>query len=412
MVNYLFQPGHVEHVLGYVQIKHFVETWIAHRPLSSQAFASQVYGIYGFLVYFAPLLGGIVADQFLGQRKAVLVGAILLAAGYFMMSVEALFFFSIPMVFLGNGLFKPNISTQVGNLYVHGDPRHDRAFSIFYVGINIGGVLGPLVCGTLGEEVAWSYGFIAAGVGIAAGAFIYLYGLRHLPQDALTRKRADKVAHEPFTSMEWKRVGALLLLSLLNAFFWGVWYLQFNIMNLWADKNTERHIAMFDFTVPTTWFQTVNGIFIFALTPMITTLWARQAARGREPNSAAKMGIGGILLGFSFLFMLAAVASLDAEMKTSMLWLIVFYAIYTAGELYFSPIGLALVTKVSPRRIVSMMMGFWLLSYAVGNFFAGALGSYWESMSMSSFFLVSAAIPIVAGIVVLLLSRRLRPIIE
>jgi len=412
MVNYLFQPGHVEHVLGYSQIKHFVETWIAHRELSTQAFASQVYGIYGFLVYFAPLLGGIVADQYLGQRKAVLVGAVLLAAGYFMMSVESLFFFSIPMVFLGNGLFKPNISTQVGNLYTHGDPRHDRAFSIFYVGINIGGVLGPLICGTLGEEVAWSYGFIAAGVGIAGGAAIYLYGLRHLPQDALTRKRADNTVHEPFTGREWQRVGAILLLSLLNAFFWGVWYLQFNIMNLWADKNTERHIALFDFTVPTTWFQTINGIFIFALTPLITTLWARQAARGREPNSAAKMGIGGILLGLSFLFMLAAVASLDASGKTNMLWLVVFYAIYTAGELYFSPIGLALVTKVSPRRIVSMMMGFWLLSYAVGNFFAGELGSYWESMSMSSFFILSAIIPIVAGIVVLLLSRRLRPIIE
>jgi POT family proton-dependent oligopeptide transporter len=412
MVNYLFQPGHVEHVLGYVQIKHFVETWIAHRELSTQAFASQVYGIYGFLVYFAPLLGGVVADQFLGQRKAVLVGAVLLSAGYFMMSVESLFFFSIPMVFLGNGLFKPNISTQVGNLYTHGDPRHDRAFSIFYVGINIGGVLGPLICGTLGEEVAWNYGFIAAGVGIAGGALIYLYGLRYLPPDALTRTRAEKTVHEKFTGREWQRVGALLLLSLLNAFFWGVWYLQFNIMNLWADKNTERHIAMFDFTVPTTWFQTVNGIFIFALTPVVTTIWARQAARGREPNSAAKMGIGGILLGLSFLFMLAAVASLGPDAKTSMLWLVVFYAIYTAGELYFSPIGLALVTKVSPKRIVSMMMGFWLLSYAVGNFAAGWLGSYWETMSKSSFFILSATIPIVAGIVVLLLSRRLRPIIE
>jgi POT family proton-dependent oligopeptide transporter len=164
--------------------------------------------------------------------------------------------------------------------------------------------------------------------------------------------------------------------------------------------------------VPTTWFLTVNGIFIFALTPVITTIWARQAARGREPNSAAKMGIGGILLGLSFLLMLGAVASLRADGKTSMLWLIAFYGIYTAGELYFSPIGLALVTKVAPKRIVSMMMGFWLLSYAVGNFFAGELGSYWEGMSMNSFFLLAAAIPIGAGIVVLLLSRRLRPIIE
>ena len=410
MVNHLFQPGHVEHVLGYYRMKAIVE-WM-FGSLTTQGFASQIYGIYIFFAYLLPLLGGIAADQWLGQRKAVLVGAILLSAGYFMMSIEALFFFSLPLIFFGNGLFKPNISTQVGNLYAHGDPRHDRAFSIFYVGINIGGVLGPAICGTVGEDVAWSYGFILAGLGIAGGAFIYLYGLRHLPQDALTRKRAEKTEHAPFTGMEWKRVGALLLLSLLNAFFWGVWYLQFNIMTLWADKNTERHIGLFNFTVPVTWFQMVNGIFIFALTPLVTMLWARQAARGREPNSAAKMGIGGILLGLSFLFMLAAVASLNAEMKTGMLWLIAFYAIYTAGELYFSPIGLALVTKVAPKRIVSMMMGFWLLSYALGGFFSGFIGSYWEKMSMSSFFLLSAAIPIVAGIVVLLLSRRLRPIIE
>jgi len=410
MVDHLFQPGHVEHVLGYYSLKVAVES--VFGPLTTQGFASQVYGIYGFLVYFAPLLGGIIADQLLGQRKAVLVGAVLLSAGYFMMSVEALFFFSIPMVFIGNGLFKPNISTQVGNLYEHGDPRHDRAFSIFYVGINIGGVLGPFICGSLGEGVAWAYGFIAAGVGIAGGAFIYLYGLRHLPQDALTLRRAAKTAHVPFTVLEWKRVGAILVLSLLNAFFWGVWYLQFNIMTLWADKNTERHIDMLNVTVPTTWFQIPNGVFIFALTPVVTTIWARQAARGREPNSAAKMGIGGILLGLAFLFMLIPVASLGPDGKTSMLWLIAFYGIYTAGELYFSPIGLALVTKVSPKRIVSMMMGFWLLSYAIGNFGAGWLGSYWQKMSMSNFFLVSAAIPIVAGIVVLLLSRRLRPIIE
>src|SRR6185503_16124106 len=159
---------------------------------------------------------------------------------------------------------------------------------------------------------------------------------------------------------------------------------------LWADKNTERHIDMLNATVPTTWFQIPNGVFIFALTPVVTTIWARQAARGREPNSAAKMGIGGILLGLAFLFMLIPVASLGPDGKTSMLWLIAFYGIYTAGELYFSPIGLALVTKVSPKRIVSMMMGFWLLSYAIGNFGAGWLGSYWQKMSMSNFFLVSA----------------------
>ncbi len=410
MENYLFLPGHVEHVLGFNTIKSGIES--VFGPQTTQGLASQVYGIYGFLVYFAPLLGGVIADQVLGQRKAVLFGALLLSAGYFMMSIESLFFLSIPLVFMGNGLFKPNISTQVGNLYTHGDPRHDRAFSVFYVGINIGGVLGPFICGYLGEDVGWAYGFIAAGVGLAGGLMIYLYGLRYLPHDALTRAKAASTVHAPFTRKEWNAVWALLFLAVLNTFFWGPWYLQFNIMNTWADKNTERHLDLIGWTVPTTWFQMVNGIFIFALTPIVTTLWARQAARGREPNSAAKMGIGGILLGLSFIFMLLPVATLGADGKTSMLWLIAFYGIYTAGELYFSPIGLALVTKVAPRRIVSMMMGFWLLSYAVGNFEAGWLGSYWEKMSMSSFFLAAAAIPIVAGIVVLAVSKRLKPILE
>jgi POT family proton-dependent oligopeptide transporter len=410
MVNYLFQPGHVEHVLGYVTIKSGLES--VFGPLSAQAFASQVYGIYGFLTYFAPLLGGIVADKVLGQRKAVMFGAILLSAGYFLMSVESLFFVGFPLVFFGNGLFKPNISTQVGNLYTRGDPRHDRAFSIFYVGINIGGVLGPLICGTLGEEVSWAYGFIAAGVGLAGGLAIYLRGLGRLPPDALSQARATQTVHAPFTAEEWKAVWALIILAVLNCFFWASWYLQFNIMNLWADKNTERHIAIFDFTVPTTWFLILNGIFIFALTPLITGLWARQSRRRGEPTTVEKMAIGCVLLGASYLFMLLPVASLGADGKTGMWWLIVFYAIYTAGELYVSPIGLALVTKVAPKRIVSMMMGFWLISYAVGNFLAGWIGSKWENMSMSSFFLFVAAIPIVAGAAIWMFNKPMRPILE
>jgi len=410
MQKHLFQPGHAEHVLGYGLVKRGLESMFG--PLSAQGMASQVYGIYGFLTYAAPTLGGIVADRFLGQRKAVLFGAALLSAGYFALSFEALFFVGFPLVFLGNGLFKPNISTQVGNMYAPGDLKRDSAFSIFYVGINIGGILGPLICGYLGEEVAWPYGFVAAGVGIAGGLVIYARGLRELPLDALTKAKVGQVAKTPFGREEWRSVAALIVLAVLNIFFWGAWYLQFNIMNTWADEKTERHIAMFDLTVPTTWFQTVNGIFILSLTPLVTGLWARQARRGREPTTATKMAIGCILLGLSFLFMLLPVSSLGPDGKTSLWWLIAFYVIYTLGELYVSPIGLALVTKVAPARIVSMMMGLWLLSYAVGNFIAGYIGSLWDKMSMSSFFTLAAVIPIVAGIAIWAVSKPLRPILE
>jgi POT family proton-dependent oligopeptide transporter len=190
MQKHLFQPGHAEHVLGYGPIKRGLE-WI-YGPLSAQAMASHVYGVYILLSYAAPTLGGIVADRFLGQRKAVLFGAAFLSAGYLAMSFESLFFVGFPLVFLGNGLFKPNISTQVGNMYAPGDLKRDSAFSIFYVGINIGGILGPLICGYLGEDVGWPYGFIAAGVGIAGGLVIYMRGLRELPLDALTKARESR----------------------------------------------------------------------------------------------------------------------------------------------------------------------------------------------------------------------------
>jgi POT family proton-dependent oligopeptide transporter len=410
MQKHLFQPGHAEHVLGYGPIKRGLE-WI-YGPLSAQAMASHVYGVYILLSYAAPTLGGIVADRFLGQRKAVLFGAAFLSAGYLAMSFESLFFVGFPLVFLGNGLFKPNISTQVGNMYAPGDLKRDSAFSIFYVGINIGGILGPLVCGYLGEDVGWPFGFIAAGVGIAGGLVIYMRGLRELPLDALTKAKANSVAKAPLGRDGWRAVWALLGLAFLNIFFWAAWYLQFNIMNTWADEKTERHLAMFDLTVPTTWFQTVNGIFILSLTPLVTGLWARQARRGREPSTATKMAIGCVLLGLSFLFMLAPVATLGSDGKASLWWIIAFYAIYTLGELYVSPIGLALVTKVAPARIVSMMMGLWLASYAIGGLIAGEIGALWEKMSMSSFFILAAAIPIAAGIAIWAVSRSLRPILE
>jgi POT family proton-dependent oligopeptide transporter len=429
MQNYLFTPGRAEHVLGYGVVKSGLEFFFG--PLTPQAMASLIYGIYGFLTYAAPFFGGIVADNLLGQRKAVLFGAILLSAGYFALSFEALFFVGFPLVFLGNGLFKPNISTQVGNMYKPGDLMRDRAFSIFYVGINIGGILGPFICGYLGEDVGWRYGFIAAGIGLIGGLLIYMRGLPKLPSDALTTARQTKAVHAPFGPAEWAAVKALGVITFFNIFFWASWYLQFNIMNTWADKFTDRvvpfspigfafdvpvfgwHISLYTpEVIPTTWFQMINGFFILGLTPFVAGLWARQARTGREPTTASKMAIGCVVLGLSFVFMLLPVASLGPTMKVSSWWLVAFYAIYTVGELYVSPIGLALVTKVAPARIVSMMMGVLLFSYAVGNFIAGLIGSLWEKLGMHAFFIVAAIIPIAAGLAIWAISKPLRPILE
>jgi POT family proton-dependent oligopeptide transporter len=411
MVNHLFTPGHVEHILFYGAVKSGFESIFG--PLSPQAFASQIYGLYLGTVYLAPFFGGILADRVLGQRRAVAIGAALLAIGYLLMSFESLFFVAFPAIIIGNGCFKPNISTQVGNLYPAGDHRRDRAFSIFYVGINIGGFLAPAICGPVAERVGWNYGFLLASLGMVLALVIYLFGQRSLPQDALTQAKAARTVHAALTRQEWMSIWAFLGIVILCVFFWAAWYQQFDTINLWTDQNTDRDISIFGwrFNMPTTSFQTLNGAFIFVLTPFVNWLWVKQAKRNQEPASARKMGIGCILLGLSFLLMLGAVAQTGSAGKASWAWLLGFYAIYTAGELYLSPVGLSLVTKIAPPRMVSMLMGVWFLPNFMGGIAAGWLGSFWEILSKSQFFLLMAALSIGAGIVFVLLDRRLKTMI-
>jgi len=412
MVNNLFTPGHIEHVIGYGAVKSAYE--FIYGTQSVQGLASHITGDYIALVYLAPFFGGILADRVLGQRRAVSIGAALLAVGYFLMGFERFFFVAVPVVVVGNGCFKPNISTQVGNLYPAGDHRRDRAFSIFYVGINIGGFLAPLIVGGLAERVGWQYGFFAASIGMVLALLIYRYGQRFLPTDALTRAKAANTVHEPLTRQEWHSILAFLGIVVLCVFFWAAWYQQFDTINLWTDENTDREIAFlgFRFTMTTTSFQTLNGVFIFLLTPLVNWYWVRQAKRDREPSSAMKMGIGSILTGLAFILMLGAVSQAGSGGKASALWLVAFYAIYTAGELYLSPVGLSLVTKIAPSRMISMLMGVWFLPNFLGGFVAGWLGSFWEIMPKSEFFLLIAGLSIAAGVVFAVINPRLKRLIK
>ena len=230
----------------------------------------------------------------LGQRRTVLIGAALMAIGHFMMAFEPLLLFALLALILGNGAFKPNISTQVGELYAPGDPRRDRAFLIFYMGINLGAFFSPLVCGTLGEEAGWHYGFAAAGIGMLIGLLIYLRGLRELPPDELQRAKAAHREHEPLTPADWRAIAALLVLFLPNTLFWATYEQQGNTVALWADAYTDRSVNLLfgHASIPVTWFQAFNPFMIFAFTPAIIWLWAWQARRGREPSSVTKMAIG------------------------------------------------------------------------------------------------------------------------
>ena len=410
MVKYLLHPEHAQTVIGFAALKSGLE--FLFGPLDIQPLSSHIYGLYTGLVYLTPVLGGYLADRVLGQRRMVVIGASLMAFGHFMMAFEPLFLLALFVLILGNGAFKPNISTQVGTLYAPGDPRRDSAFSIFYVGINLGAFLAPLICGTLGEELGWHYGFGAAGVGMTLGLSIYLYASRTLPPDVRSRVLAQGKA-QPFGRDEWRAMGALMLLALPVMFFWATYEQQGNTIALWADGYTDRTINLLFWSgqIPVTWFQAFNPFMIFAFTPFILALWKRQAARGREPSTVVKMALGCFGVALSYLVMVAAALSADGG-KASWLWLAAYFVVITIGELYLSPVSLSLVTKVAPARAVSMMMGVWLATSFTGNFLAGYLGSFWSSMDKGSFFTMIAVIAALAGLVILAFVRPLKPILK
>ncbi|MDE1974587.1 MAG: peptide MFS transporter [Hyphomicrobiales bacterium] len=407
MTKYLLLAGHAGNVAGLAWLKAALEQ--VFGPLDVQPLSSQIYGFYTALVYLTPIFGGLLADRVLGQRRTVVIGAALMAIGHFMMAVQSLFLFALLALILGNGAFKPNISTQVGGLYAPGDRRRDRAYSIFYVGINIGAFLAPLVCGTLGETAGFHYGFAAAGVGMLIGLSIYLYAQRFLPPDELQKARAAHRERRPLDRIEWRGIAAILVLFIPTALFWATYEQQGNTIVLWADANTDRTISLFGHGVeiPTTWFLAFNPFMIFAFTPFIVALWSRQAARGTEPSTVSKMALGCFGAALAYLIMAAAAAHVGAG-KASWLWLFAFFVVITIGELYLSPVGLSLVTKIAPLRLLSMMMGVWLATSFVGGFLAGTIGSFWSRMDKAEFFLMAAAIAALAGLIIFVCRWPLR----
>lgn len=406
MINYLIknvQSGAI-HVFGFQSLQRGLES--VYGPLNIQPLASLIYGLYTAFVYFTPFFGGIIADRILGQRKTVVIGGILMAIGQFLLAADSMFLFGLVFLIIGNGCFKPNISTQVGSLYPPGDPRRDRAFTIFYMGINLGAFFSPLVCGTLGQIYGWSYGFTAAGIGMVCGLVFYLWGSRFLAQDHLTHAREAHAEKSPLTPKEWKGIVGLIVLAVLNIVFWGVYEQQGNTIQVFADKNTDWHI--FGREMPSTWFQAINPMFIFVLTPFLNMFWSAQAARRKEPGSVTKMAVGCVLLGAGFLPLMYISRGLGETDRINFMWLVGSTLLYTIGELYLSPIGLSLVTKVAPARLVSMLMGMWYMSNFFGNYLTGYLGTFYEKMSHGSFFLLLAALGVAAGISIFALRTPIR----
>lgn len=405
MTQYLFEKAELgQQVWGYSTIKWLLEG--VHGPLSRQALSSHIYGFYIAFVYFTPFFGGIIADRYLGQRRSVYVGGILMAIGHFLMALESMFFPALLFLILGNGFFKPNISTQVGGLYPEGDPRRDGAYTIFYMGINLGALFSPLVCGTLGQKMGWHWGFGAAGVGMLLSLVIYHFGGKHLPETEHKHsiQEIHKQAQQPMTKEEKVRTWALTFLCMITIFFWGVYEQQGNTMQLWADQSTDWNF--FGFEVPSTWYQSFNPFVIILFAPLLDRFWQWRASNNKAPSTVTKMAFGSFLGCIALLIMYMAARSVGAG-KGSVMWLLGSTFLLTMAELYISPIGLSLVTKVSPVKIVSMMMGVWFLASSFGGQISGYIGSFYEVVSKQDFFLLLAGLSLVPAVLFLLTHKIL-----
>ena len=395
--------------------------------------AGLIYGIYTGLVYLTPIFGGWLADNILGQRKSITLGGILMALGQiclFMSSSEhiVMFYAGLILLIIGNGFFKPNISTVVGQLYPPGDNRKDSAFTIFYMGINLGAFLAPLVCGYLAEDIfavkdaagkitayGFNYGFLAAGIGMIIGQILfnslgqtYLGDLGKEPGAKL--QKAHAAAQTPLTQEEKQRMNVIVIMMLFNIFFWAGFEQAGSSISLYTDRFIDRTIG--DWTIPTSWFQSVNPLFIVLLGPLFTMLWTFTSRKNKEPNSIVKMGLGMILLGLGFFLMIGAALQrggdiADQAIKANVMWLVGTYLIHTMGELCLSPVGLSLVTKLAPLRLGSLMMGVWFLSSFIANFLSGYLVQFFASMGAMTIFAIISTVVIVLGGIVLFLSNRL-----
>ncbi|OAI15092.1 MULTISPECIES: peptide MFS transporter [Methylomonas] len=380
-------------IFGFASLRAGLE-WL-YGGLDIQPLASQIYGLYTGLVYLTPLLGGYLADRWLGPRNTVALGAVLMTAGHFLMAREAWFLPALALLIAGNGCFKPNISTQVGSLYPAGDPRRDGAFTIFYLGINIGGFFAPLVCGTLGQRYGWHYGFAAAGVGMTIGLSIYLAGQRFLGGDAARHGTRTPIPETPISGEEWRAILSLAVLATINVVFWAVYEQQGNTLQLFAEQRADWRVLGWD--MPSTWFQSLNPAFIFLLTPLMGGMLGKPS---KPRSSVVKMAWGCAWLAASFLVLIVAVSLHGPDQKISGLWLALCTLIYTVGELYLSPVGLSLVSKVAPAKAVGSVMGLWFLSVFFGNYLAGYIGSFYSTMSHAGFFLLLAGLACGAGLAI------------
>ncbi len=443
-----------------------------------RADALELYGVYTGLVYLSPLVGGYLADRYLGHRKAIVIGGITMALGHFAMAFEPLLYLALGLLITGNGFFKPNMATLLGSLYRENDPRRDGGFTIYYMGVNLGAFLSPLVAGTLGERVGWHYGFASAGVGMCFGIAQFLYGQgklgnagfregkdrldrtdwihivaisllaipfvyavmaawgvigpawRPLPFAAKTAivvaiiavlwfgknvipgaaaRQRTGIQSEPLTSEEWQRIAAILIMGFFVVFFWMGFEQAGGTMNLFADKQTDRHL--WGWEIPASYFQAINPLGIVLMGPLIAAMWTRIDQSRFALPTPAKLAIGMMILGLGFIVLAIGQSRADAVGMVGPQWLFWVYLLHTLGELCLSPVGLSMVTKLAPARVAALMMGIWYLANAAANYLAGILEELLKGSSFPLYwFLVGSSIG--AGIVLLAITPLLKKLMH
>ena len=407
MTKQLLMPGHVEHVLGLGGLRHLFEL---RGPMSDVAFASLIYGWYSGLVYFTPVLGGLIADRWLGTRSTVVLGALLMSAGHLAMSFDRSFLLALLMLIVGSGCLKGNISAQVGQLYPpHEETRRTGGFTIFSAAINIGAVLGPLGCGAVAAIYGWHAGFALAAALMMLALVVYLSGQRHLPGKAAPKAGAGEEL-PPLTRDERRKVAFLILAIALTVLPNVAYPMIWNIGILFIDGHVSLSTPFG--SVPASWFNSIDAFASIIVVPPLVALWAWQARRGAEPSDVAKIGIGCAMTGASALFLVAGSLLPGADGKVGVIWPILCFVGMGFAFIWYWPVLLALISLAAPRKVNSTLMGASFLSLFVGSVIMGWVGSFYDAMSPAAFWTVDAGIGFAGAILVVMLGPALKRALE
>jgi POT family proton-dependent oligopeptide transporter len=403
MVRYLYLDGHIDNVIGFEAFRGVVEG--VFGSLSNESLAKQTAGLYIGLIYFVPVFGGLLGDRVIGRTRAVIIGALFMAVGHFLMAVESAFLFALAALIIGSGLLKGNLAAQVGTLYKISDQRRDTAFSVYNVAINVGAMIAPLVCGTLGEIYGWHYGFGAAGIGMLVAIVIYLSGRHYLPVDNVL----DKNYSRPKLQVgDGKVIGALALVIAIAAFYWTVQSQVWITYPLWIAERVDH--TVFGWEMPITWFQSIDNLAVLVFAPLVMWRWHKLSLKENEPAVLVKL-IKGFLAFVCAYGVIVLGEILSGSGLVHIIWPILFHFICGWGFMHLGPILMSLISRSAPVSINAMMVSSYYLSIFVGGVTSGWLGKFYEVMTPAEFWMMHSFIVLAGAVLVFIFYKPLARIL-